>query len=105
MQKADLVNEKLVEKVDKKINKIEKKKAKSQLKMASDVAQVNQAEINKLNEEANASKQQASMLSTNNFNYNQAVTYQNSADQLADEAKNLEKKQMMKKILFKKPNC
>ena len=89
MQKADLVNEKLVEKVDKKINKIEKKKAKSQLKMASDVAQVNQAEINKLNEEANASKQQASMLSTNNFNYNQAVTYQNSADQLADEAKKL----------------
>ena len=86
MQKADLVNEKLVEKVDKKINKIEKKKAKSQLKMASDVAQVNQAEINKLNEEANASKQQASILSTNNFNYNQAVTYQNSADQLADEA-------------------
>ena len=56
MQKADLVNEKLVEKVDKKINKIEKKKAKSQLKMASDVAQVNQTEINKLNEEANASK-------------------------------------------------
>ena len=53
------------------------------------MAQVNQAEINKLNEEANASKQQASMLSTNNYNYNQAVTYQNSADQLADEAKKL----------------
>ena len=86
MQKADLVNEKSIEKVDKKINKIEKKKAKSQMKMASDVAQLNQAEINKSTEEANASKEQASLLSTDNFNYNQAVAFQNSAEQLADEA-------------------
>ena len=86
MQKADLVSEKLVEKTDKKIKKIEKKKAKSQLKMAQDIAQVNQAELNKLHEDANASKQQASMLSTNNFNYNQAISYQNSADQLEDVA-------------------
>ena len=104
MQKADLVNEKLVEKVDKKINKIEKKKAKSQLKMASDVAQVNQAEINKLNEEANASKQQASLLSSDNFNYNQAVAFQNSAEQLADEALKLREEANNEKDPVKKAN-
>ena len=104
MQKADLVNEKLVEKVDKKINKIEKKKAKSQLKMASDVAQVNQAEINKLNEEANASKQQASLLSSDNFNYNQAVAFQNSAEQLADEALKLREEANDEKDPVKKAN-
>ena len=104
MQKADLVNEKLVEKVDKKINKIEKKKAKSQLKMASDVAQVNQAEINKLNEEANASKQQASLLSSDNFNYNQAVAFQNSAEQLADEALKLREEANDERDPVKKAN-
>ena len=56
------------------------------MKMASDVAQLNHAEIIKLNEEANASKEQASLLSLDNFNYNQAVAFQNSAEQLADEA-------------------
>ena len=104
MQKADLVNEKLVEKIDKKINKIEKKKAKSQLKMASDVAQVNQAEINKLNEEANASKQQASLLSSDNFNYNQAVAFQNSAEQLADEALKLREEANDERDPVKKAN-
>ncbi len=87
MQKADLVDDKLVQKVEKKIYKIEKKKAKSQLKIADDLAQVNQAEMNKLNEETNASKQQASLVSDDNFNYNQAETFQNAADQLAIKAK------------------
>lgn len=104
MQKADLVNEKSIEKVDKKINKIEKKKAKSQMKMASDVAQLNQAEINKLNEEANASKEQASLLSSDNFNYNQAVAFQNSAEQLADEALKLREEANDERDPVKKAN-
>ena len=88
MQKNDLIDEKLIQKVDKKINKIEKKKAKSQLKMADDVAQVNQSEINKLQEQNEASKTQAETVSSDNFNYKQAVFYEESAEKLNEEALN-----------------
>ena len=84
MQKNDLVDEKLIKKVDKKINKLEKKKAKSQIKMADDVAQVNNWN-NKLQEQNEASKKQAATVSRDNFNYKQAVFYEESADKLSEE--------------------
>ena len=52
LQKNDLIGEKLIAKVDKKIQKIEKKKAKSQIKMSDDIETVNQSEIAILNEHA-----------------------------------------------------
>ena len=65
LQKNDVVDDKLKDKIDKKINKLEKKKAKSQLKMADDVEQANQSEINLLSEEVNSSKLEAVMVEDN----------------------------------------
>ena len=56
--------------------------------MADDVAQVNQSEINKLQEQNEASKTQAETVSSDNFNYKQAVFYEESAEKLNEEALN-----------------
>ena len=64
---------------------MEKKKAKSQLKMADDVEQVNQSEINLLSEEVNSSKMEANSIE-DNYKKKQADNYNSAAQDLKNEA-------------------
>ena len=85
LQKNDVLDDKLKAKIDKRINKLEKKKAKSQLKMADDVEQANQSEINLLSEEVTSSELEAVTVE-DNYKKKQADNYNSAAQDLKNEA-------------------
>ncbi len=96
LQKNDLIGEKLIAKVDKKIQKIEKKKAKSQIKMSDDIATVNQSEIAILNEQVKASNSESKNIK-NQYKVTQASNYEESANDLNDQALKLREEAKLKK--------
>ena len=96
LQKNDLIGEKLIAKVDKKIQKIEKKKAKSQIKMSDDIEAVNQSEIAILNEQVKASNVESKNVK-NQYKVTQATNYKKSANDLNDQALKLREEAKLEK--------
>ena len=89
LQKLDAVNEKEKAKIDKKILKLNKKKAKAQLKIADDMAFVNEKEINHINNELSSIKKQAFDVDSESFNLKQGKQFEMAADELIEKSKDL----------------
>ena len=82
LQKLDMDTEKKKAKVDKKISKINKKKAKAQLKIADDIAFVNDNEIKHLNREISSNKKEFEADVKESFKFKQAEKYEVAANEL-----------------------
>ena len=82
LQKLDMDTEKKKAKVDKKIGKINKKKAKAQLKIADDIAFVNDNEIKHLNREISSNKKEFEADVKESFKFKQAEKYEVAANEL-----------------------
>ena len=82
LQKLDMDTEKKKGKVDKKISKINKKKAKAQLKIADDIAFVNDNEIKHLNREISSNKKEFEADVKESFKFKQAEKYEVAANEL-----------------------
>ena len=82
LQKLDMSNDKKKAKVDKKIRKINKKKAKVQVKIADDIAFVNDNEIKHLNREISSSKKEFEADIEESFKFKQAKEYEVAANKL-----------------------
>ena len=76
-------------KIDKKILKLNKKKAKAQLKIADDMAFVNEKEINHINNELSSIKKQAFDVDSESFNLKQGKQFEMAADELIEKSKDL----------------
>ena len=81
-QKLDMDTDKKKAKVDKKISKINKKKAKAQLKIADDIAFVNDNEIKHLNREISSNKKEFEADVKESFKFKQAEKYEVAANEL-----------------------
>ena len=82
LQKLDMDTDKKKAKVDKKISKINKKKAKAQLKIADDIAFVNDNEIKHLNREISSNKKEFETDVKESFKFKQAEKYEIAANEL-----------------------
>ena len=82
LQKLDMDTDKKKAKVDKKISKINKKKAKAQLKIADDIAFVNDNEIKHLNREISSNKKEFEAGVKESFKFKQAEKYEVAANEL-----------------------
>ena len=82
LQKLDMDTDKKKAKVDKKIGKINKKKAKAQLKIADDIAFVNDNEIKHLNREISSNKKEFEADVKESFKFKQAEKYEVAANEL-----------------------
>ena len=82
LQKLDMDTDKKKAKVDKKISKINKKKAKAQLKIADDIAFVNDNEIKHLNREISSNKKEFEADVKESFKFKQAEKYEVAANEL-----------------------
>ena len=82
LQKLDMDTDKKKAKVDKKISKINKKKAKAQLKIADDIAFVNDNEIKHLNREISSNKKEFEADFKESFKFKQAEKYEVAANEL-----------------------
>jgi hypothetical protein len=82
LQKLDIDTDKKKAKVDKKISKINKKKAKAQLKIADDIAFVNDNEIKHLNREISSNKKEFEADVKESFKFKQAEKYEVAANEL-----------------------
>ena len=82
LQKLDIDTDKKKAKVDKKISKINKKKAKAQLKIADDIAFVNDNEIKHLNREISSNKKEFEEDVKESFKFKQAEKYEAAANEL-----------------------
>jgi len=82
LQKLDMDTDKKKAKVDKKISKINKKKAKAQLKIADDIAFVNDNEIKHLNREISSNKKEFEADVKESFKFQQAEKYEIAANEL-----------------------
>ncbi len=82
LQKLDMDTDKKKAKVDKKISKINKKKAKAQLKIADDIAFVNDNEIKHLNREISSYKKEFEADVKESFKFKQAKKYEVAANEL-----------------------
>ena len=82
LQKLDMDTDKKKAKVDKKISKINKKKAKAQLKIADDIAFVNENEIKHLKREISSNKKEFEADVKESFNFKQAEKYEVAANEL-----------------------
>ena len=82
LQKLDMNTDKKKAKVDKKISKINKKKAKAQLKIADDIAFVNDNEIKHLNREISSNKKEFEADVKESFKFKQAEKYEVAANEL-----------------------
>ena len=82
LQKLDMDTDKKKAKVDKKISKINKKKAKAQLKIADDIAFVNDNEIKHLNREISSNKKEFEADIKESFKFKQAEKYEVAANEL-----------------------
>ena len=89
LQKLDAANEKEKAKIDKKILKLNKKKAKAQVKIADDMAFVNEKEINHINNELSSIKKQAFDVDSESFNLKQGKQFEMAADELIEKSKDL----------------
>ncbi len=90
--KLDLTSEKEIAKIDKEIKKVLKKRAKTELKIADDMAYVNETEINYLLREISSIKKQLSSEDSTNFKFKQAQEYEKAANDLFLESKLLREK-------------
>lgn len=82
LQKLDIDTDKKKAKVDKKISKINKKKAKAQLKIADDIAFVNENEIKHLKREISSNKKEFEADVKESFKFKQAEKYEVAANEL-----------------------
>ena len=82
LQKLDMDTDKKKAKLDKKISKINKKKAKAQLKIADDIAFVNDNEIKHLNREISSNKKEFEADVKESFKFKQAEKYEVAANEL-----------------------
>ena len=82
LQKLDMDTDKKKAKVDKKISKINNKKAKAQLKIADDIAFVNDNEIKHLNREISSNKKEFEAGVKESFKFKQAEKYEVAANEL-----------------------
>ena len=82
LQKLDMDTDKKKAKVDKKISKINKKKAKAQLKIADDIAFVNENEIKHLKREISSNKKEFEADVKESFKFKQAEKYEVAANEL-----------------------
>ena len=89
LQKLDVTDEKQKSKIDKKILKLNKKKAKAQLKIADDMAFVNEKEINHINNELSSTKKQTFDVSPESFKLVQGKQFESAAVELIKQSEDL----------------